>query len=163
MQSESVRQKCVHVKLRLELDKIKLHGMLPDIFALDVWSIVVEYVCEDPRIIDMVLKKERTVHRVPNVDRSYCGYITISHHLTATGLSLPIRFDHWYLPLNDGSSRYAYVSSGFGGLDALNVILMLPRISTNGCEVENPGDQFGIVLMRTLLYSHLHEVEYVKN
>jgi hypothetical protein len=146
------------LKSRLALDEIKLRIMRPwtSINIPDqLWNITVDYVCEDSRIIDLVLSRDWIKYDTPNDHVHDHGYISISRYPAADGLLLPIRFDYHWLPSNDGYSRHAYVSRGFGGHEAIEVILMLPIMAEDGIECENRGDQFGVVLMRRLLYSQL--------
>jgi hypothetical protein len=106
-----------------------------------------------PRIIDIILARKWHIDGILNEPRG--GYLAITHHPTAEGLVLPIRFDHWYLPPNDKFHHHAYVAEGYGGHDAMDVLLMLPRTDSNGVERENLRLQTRVVQMRELLYSCL--------
>lgn len=147
--------KYAQLKSRIELDKIKLRTMNLG-FPTQLWYIVVDYACEDPRIIDMVVRKNWIIYESMEWD-PFDGYISLSACPAATGLSLPIRFDHWWLPPRNRCHYNAFVHDGFGGHTALEVILILPLTSDMGIEYENPGDQFGIAQMRKLLYAKLQK------
>jgi hypothetical protein len=130
------------IKSRLELDKRILLEMTPLCIQRELWKIVCEYTCEDPRIVDLIVNNDWCI-----IGRSdFDGRMKLARfHCGKCGL-----YDICYELLIDDGIHWC-VSYG----DMFEILLMLPQISPNGCERECFGLSIHDVRMRELLYESI--------
>jgi hypothetical protein len=149
----------IQLKARLREDKRIMLEMqsthLPHVFCHrpgdDLWRIIVEYTCEDPRIIDIILQHTRRYC----IDQSRGLYAEINF---AQGCCIPALYSigyEWLVPNYHGILELEYNASG---VEAFEHILILPYLDEDGVEQGNESpDNVGITQMRRILYLELHK------
>lgn len=148
----------IQLKARLREDKRIMLEMqsahLPQLFCHrpgnDLWQIIVEYTCEDPRIIDIILRYTWRSY----LDQPSGSYAEINF---AQGCCIPSLYSigyEWLAPNYHGILDIEYQASGVA---AFEHILILPYLDEDGAEQGNESpDNIGIAQMRRILYLELH-------
>ena len=162
MEKLSKRLKSIadEMKSQVELYNMKLRSLqlLADSYIPPpVWNIIFDYVCEDSQMVDLLRMQDKNNWTVYGSTQTpiFNGFFRILEDLSADGF--PISFEYWKILPNAEGTDYVPTTL-YQGDKALELLLMLPEAFSE-IEVENIGNQRGVVIMRKYLYSQLYKLK----
>lgn len=138
------------VKARIILDKILMRQMhIPSIPNV-IWNIIIEYTCEDPRVVDAILKQEWHV-KTQDVTM-YFDSLHINHRWSESDVAH--RTTLTFEGLDDPGRNIYYES--YCCAEVLETVLMLPGLNNNHEIVPwEHLSEYPLTELRELLYSSL--------
>lgn len=126
--------------IKLFLTKTNLLAFAPD----SIWNIVVDYVCEDPVIVDIILNMSDAL--VIHVD--FSRYIRLSWGHDGIGETTE-------LELAQVDERFSWREFYLAGCEVLEALLILPIVDSDGNESERIYTHACIGRLRDNLYTQL--------
>lgn len=138
------------LKSRIKYDRALLLSAPPERIPRPIWNMIVDYTCEDPRIVDAILNSGYLVQG----NNDFEGYVEISHNLTSYDDEPDLTGYQGWIP--DGRTPSGFNIDWVIMCDEMfELLLMLPVLSSDGSESECLPLRIHDLRMREMLYATL--------